>query len=102
MHEAAQDCTPRDFALDPSDPNPFNSSTTIGYSLDKAGKVRLEIYDLQGQKVRTFIDRNEGLDFYRLEWDGTNTRGYPVATGVYLVRLLSQEAVEVHKMFLLK
>ena len=63
MHEAAQDCTPRDFALDSSDPNPFNSSTTNGYSLDKAGKVRLEIYDLQGQKVRALIDRNEGPDF---------------------------------------
>ena len=63
MHEAAQDSTPRDFALDPSDPNPFNSSTTIGYRLDKAGKLRLEIYDLQGQKVRTLFERNEGPDF---------------------------------------
>ena len=63
VHEAAQDSTPREFALDPNDPNPFNSSTTIGYSLDKAGKVRLEIYDLQGQKVRALIDRNEGPDF---------------------------------------
>ncbi len=102
VHEQAQDSTPRGFALDPNYPNPFNSSTTIGYRLDKAGKVQLEIYDLQGQKVKTLVDRNEGPGFYRLEWDGTNTGGYPVATGVYLVRLLSQEAVEVHKMLLLK
>lgn len=41
VHEAAQDSTPRNFALDPNDPSPFNSSTNIGYRLDKAGKVRL-------------------------------------------------------------
>ncbi len=102
VHEQAQDSTPRDFALDPNYPNPFNSSTTFGYRLDKASKVQLEIYDSQGQKVKTLVDRNEGPGFYRLEWDGTNTGGYPVATGVYLLRLQSQEAVEVHKMLLLK
>ena len=41
VYEHAPDSTPRDFALDPNHPNPFNSSTTIGYRLDKAGKVRL-------------------------------------------------------------
>ena len=45
MYEHAPDSTPRDFALDPNYPNPFNSSITIGYRLDKAGKVRLQSQD---------------------------------------------------------
>ena len=93
---------PQHFALDPNYPNPFNSSTTIRYRLGEMGKVRLEVYDLQGQKVKTLVDRYEGTGFYQLEWDGTDANGHSVATGVYLVRLQTQNAGRVRKMLLLK
>lgn len=93
---------PQHFALDPNYPNPFNSSTTIRYRLGETGRVRLEVYDLQGQKVQTLVDRYEGPGFYQLEWDGTDARGHSVATGVYLIRLQAQNTVRVHKMLLLK
>lgn len=94
--------TPVQFALEPNYPNPFNSSTTIRYRLGEVGRVRLDIFDLQGQKVKTLIDRTEGPGFYRLEWDATDDEGHPVATGVYLAKLQSRGAVQVHKMLLVK
>ena len=93
---------PREFALDPNYPNPFNSSTTIRYRIEEPGRVRLEIFAVQGQKVKTLVDSYVGPGVYQVEWDGTDASGKPVATGVYLARLQKGTALFVHKMLLLK
>ncbi|MDE2735130.1 MAG: PQQ-dependent sugar dehydrogenase [Gemmatimonadota bacterium] len=93
---------PRDFALDPNYPNPFNSTTTIRYRIAEPDRVRLEIFDIQGQKVKTLADGDAGPGVYQVEWDGTDVSGKPVATGVYLARLQKGTALLVHKMLLLK
>ena len=100
--ERDQSGVPREFALDPNYPNPFNSSTTIRYRLEESGRVRLEIFDIQGQKVKTLADGDVGPGVYQVEWDGTDASGKPVATGVYLARLQKGTALLVHKMLLLK
>ena len=100
--ERDQSGAPREFALDPNYPNPFNSSTTIRYRLEEPGRVRLEIFDVQGQKVKTLADGYAGSGVYQVEWDGTDASGKPVATGVYLARLQKGTALLVHKMLLLK
>ena len=93
---------PREFALDPNYPNPFNRATTIRYRLEAPGRVRLEVFDIQGQKVKTLADGYAGLGVYQVEWDGTDASGNPVATGVYLAHLQKGTASLVHKMLLLK
>ena len=93
---------PREFALELNYPNPFNSSTTIRYRIEEPGRVRLEIFDVQGKKVKTLADGYAGLGAYRVEWDGADARGTPVATGVYLARLQKGTASLFHKMLLLK
>ena len=100
--ERDQGGAPREFALDPNYPNPFNSSTTIRYRLEAPGRVRLEIFDVQGQKVKTLVDGDVSLGVYQVEWDGMDASGKPVATGVYLARLQQGTASLVHKMLLLK
>ena len=100
--ERYQSGAPREFALDPNYPNPFNSSTTIRYRLAEPGQVRLEIFDVQGRRVKTLADGYAGLGVYQVEWDGMDASGKPVATGVYLVRLQKGTASLVHKMLLLK
>ena len=100
--ERDQRDAPREFALDPNYPNPFNSSTTIRYRIEEPGRVRLEIFDVQGQKVKTLADGDVGPGVYQVEWDGTDASGKPVATGVYLARLQKGTASLVHKMLLLK
>ena len=100
--ERDQSGVPREFALDPNYPNPFNSSTTIRYRIEEPGRVHLEIFDIQGQKVKTLADGDVGPGVYQVEWDGTDASGKPVATGVYLARLQKGTALLVHKMLLLK
>ena len=97
-----QSVAPREFALDPNYPNPFNSATTIRYRLEKPGRVRLEIFDIQGQKVKTLANGDARPGVYQVEWEGRDASGRPVATGVYLARLQQGAASLVHKMLLLK
>ena len=100
--EGDQTSAPREFALDPNYPNPFNSSTTLRYHIEEPGRVRLEVFDIQGQKVKTLAAGGVGPGVYQVEWDGMDASGMPVATGVYLARLQQGTASLVHKMLLLK
>ncbi len=102
QEEGGPSGAPREFALELNYPNPFNSSTTIRYRIEEPGRVRLEIFDVQGKKVKTLADGYTGLGAYQVEWDGADARGTPVATGVYLARLQKGTASLFHKMLLLK
>lgn len=80
---------PSNFRLTQNYPNPFNAGTTIEYGLPVAGKVRLEIYNLLGQRVVTLIDgveQSEGN--YTVSWDGRTFSGIPVSSGIYFYRLM--------------
>jgi hypothetical protein len=86
-------------------PNPFNPQTTISYGVPlnvAAGDpVRLDVYSLQGQLVRSFdVDRTPG--WHEVIWDGTDERGMNVATGMYVTRFAVGAMVETSKMTLLK
>ena len=83
MAEAPGTTVPMTSGLDPSFPNPFNSTTRIPYRLAAAGPVRLEIYTVAGQPVRTLVDRVQASGRYQVSWDGRDQRGVAVAAGVY-------------------
>ncbi|RMH79556.1 MAG: T9SS C-terminal target domain-containing protein, partial [Calditrichaeota bacterium] len=94
---------PREFGVAPNYPNPFNPSTTITYQLPQAGEVRLVIYNLLGQKVRTLVDARQEAGRYRVVWDGRSDAGAPVASGVYVYRFeVAGKYRKVSKMILLK
>ena len=81
----------RGFALGANFPNPFNPSTTIPYDLRGDGgeaEVRLEILDLRGRVIRTLVSERQarGRSFTAV-WDGRDTGGQPLASGLYLSRL---------------
>ena len=87
----------------PSYPNPGNPSSTIRYNLARPGAVRLAIYNIAGQRVRTLVDdavRPAG--YYSVVWNGRDDTGHAVASGLYLYRLIADDLVEVRKMTLLK
>ena len=98
----AAESRPLSFALEPNYPNPFNPETALRYALPEAQGVRLEIYDLLGQKVRTLVDGAQPPGSYRLVWDGRNDRGQAVASGVYLYRLKTPQFRHTRKMLLLR
>ncbi|MBD3401729.1 T9SS type A sorting domain-containing protein [candidate division GN15 bacterium] len=83
-------------------PNPFNPTTTISFALPGGSEVELSVYNLLGQKVRTLTDRYYSAGTYELTWDGQDSRGQTVASGVYFYRLRAGEIVQQKKMLLLK
>ena len=74
-------------SLSPPSPNPFNSSTTISYSLAAPGPVSLTVYNLLGQPVRTLVNDTQPPGSYQTVWDALDDRGDPIASGAYLIRL---------------
>ncbi|MDZ7342693.1 MAG: T9SS type A sorting domain-containing protein [candidate division KSB1 bacterium] len=94
--------TPGDFALFQNYPNPFNSSTTIKYQLPVATDVKLEIYNLLGQRIRTMVDQSQQLGSYSIIWDGTDDFNQPVSSGVYLYQLKTQNIIRTNKLIMLR
>ena len=75
--------------LYPLRPNPTAGPSTISFDVpDHSGPVRLDIYNVRGQRVRTVMDRPAARGRHREIWDGTDDRGQHVTSGVYFARLL--------------
>lgn len=94
---------PGGFDLHPNYPNPFNPTTTISFTLASAGRAVLEVYNIIGQKVACLHDGFLQKGIHKFQWDGTSHRGSPVASGVYLYRLMMPDGrSQTRKMVLLK
>jgi hypothetical protein len=83
-------------------PNPFNPSTSIMYYLAERGVVNIAIYDILGQKVYEFNKSDAEVGSHSFIWEGTDTGGRPVATGVYFYRLKVGDFSDTRQMLLLK
>jgi hypothetical protein len=93
---------PGAYALHQNYPNPFNPTTTIEYDLPKSSSVRLEIYNITGQKVRTLTSGQASAGHQTIVWDGRDATGRSVSSGIYLYRLTAGEYVKTRKMLLMK
>jgi hypothetical protein len=80
---------PAEFGLDAAYPNPFNAHTVIPYHIggESAQPVRLEIYNVCGQRVRTLFHGVRAPGEYRAQWDGRGEDGISVGSGIYLCRM---------------
>ena len=83
-------------------PNPFNSQTVISYFLLQPGLVRLEVFTLTGQRVAVLVQGQQQSGYHRLDWNGQDDAGRPLASGIYLYRLVTSEGVLTRKLTLLK
>lgn len=90
------------FELYENYPNPFNPTTTISFSLPKNAPVKLEIFNLKGQKVSTLINDKLPAGKHNIVWNGLDNKGKLVASGVYLYRLSNGEQILSGKMMLMK
>jgi M6 family metalloprotease-like protein len=88
--------------LEPAYPNPFNPSTLISFQVALAGEVKLEIYDLLGQRVRSLAEGELIPGLHQRLWDGRDQGGRPVASGVYFCRLRAGGQVFSQRLLLLK
>lgn len=78
---------PASFHLGANYPNPFNPSTVIPFSLPQASLVRVEVYDLLGQRVRELVAGVLEPGAHRVEWDGRDEKAQEAASGVYVYRV---------------
>ena len=86
-------------------PNPFNPSTTISFDLTttEAENAKIEIYNLKGQKVKTFlINPSTDQPINSITWNGTDENNKPVSSGIYFYKLKAGDFREVRKMILMK
>ncbi|MBX7150853.1 T9SS type A sorting domain-containing protein [bacterium] len=93
---------PKEFTLKQNYPNPFNPSTTIAFDLPQDGTLKLVVYNLLGQRVKTLYSGFQLAGSYRISWDGKNELGQQVASGVYLYRVEAGAFVKTKKMMLIK
>ena len=90
-------------------PNPFNlssgskdSATIIKFAMKEKSPVTLEIYNLNGQKVKTLLRKDMNAGIHKIVWNGTNQTGRKVASGLYLYRLQMKGYDKIRKMVVIK
>ena len=93
---------PRTFALMQNMPNPFNPTTVIGYDLPAATRVRLHVFDTEGNLVRILVDADEQPGHHQANWDGRDRRGNRVTSGVYFYRLSAARNQATKRLVMLK
>ena len=98
----ADNRTPDSFQLFQNYPNPFNAGTTLAYQLFKPGRVKLDIFDIQGELVCRLIDSNQGSGYHHVSWDGTNSNGTAIPSGTYFARFLINRMQQTIRMVLIK
>jgi hypothetical protein len=93
---------PSEFSLSQNYPNPFNQTTRIEFTLTMSGFVSLKIYDILGRKVRTLVSEHVSSGYKSVLWDGKDSFGSEVASGIYFYKLDAGNFSEVKKMALIK
>ncbi len=83
-------------------PNPFNPSTQIAFKLQAPAQVKLQIFNLNGQLMRTLVNGAMPSGAHHRTWRGTDQQGNHVASGTYLYRLQVDAKVKTGRLFLLK
>ncbi len=99
---AGAEILPTTFALYANAPNPFNPQTAIRFDLPQAETVRLEVYDVLGRKVRALIQSDLPPGIHRVIWNGRDSRGRQVGSGVYFYRLEAGAYTQTRRMLLLE
>jgi hypothetical protein len=96
------DLLPTVYALHQNVPNPFNPTTAIRIDLPSAAHVKLLIFNVRGQLVRTLVDEEMSAGVKKVKWNGRDGTGRAVASGIYFYRVRAGEFSDTKKMILLK
>ena len=94
--------SPTDFHLKQNYPNPFNPTTRIEFSLAQPGPVKLEVFSINGDIVRTLLNRKVSAGQFSVSWDGVNDSGALVPSGIYFYRLIAKDVQLVGKATLMR
>jgi len=93
---------PESYKLSQNFPNPFNPETIIIYTIQKPGIVQINIFNVNGQLVKSLLSEDKLTGEYLLRWDGANNLGKKVSSGIYLDMLKAGRKFITKKMILLR
>ena len=99
---ASGHAAPEAFVLHANRPNPFNPETTIRFELPRENTVRLEVFDVLGQRVKTLVAGPLAAGVHEAVWDGRSEEGIAVGNGVYFYRLKASSSSQMRRMLFLK
>jgi len=88
---------PSTFFIEQNYPNPFNSRTVIEYQLPIRSRVKIQIFNILGQEVKTLVDANKPEGYHSIYWDGTNNSGINLSSGVYIYRITTDKGFVLSK-----
>lgn len=83
-------------------PNPFNPTTNIAYSIAKPSNVKLKIYNLKGQLVKSLLNEYKAVGNHKTVWNGKNNQNKPVSSGIYFIRIETDNYTKTSKAILMK
>ncbi len=95
--ESASDEVPSQTRLHSNYPNPFNPTTTLGFDLAVSGRVRLEVYNVLGQRVATLFEGQQAGGSYRIAFEASS-----LPSGLYYAVLRTEQGMHTRKMMLVK
>jgi hypothetical protein len=93
---------PAEYKLNQNYPNPFNLQAIISYQMPEPGFVKIKIYNIRGQAVRTLVDEHRPAGYHCDVWDGKNNAGQEIASGIYTYRMEANGYSATRKMLLIK
>jgi hypothetical protein len=92
----------RTFELFQNYPNPFNPTTQIEYQIANAGHVEIQVFNITGKLIKTLTSSELSAGKYTVNWNGKDNDNRPVASGIYIYRVMFGNSVLSKKMLLLK
>ncbi len=93
---------PENYYLAQNYPNPFNPSTNISFGMKKEGNAKITVFNLIGQKITDIVNGKFSAGNHVVEWDGKNSNGNSVSSGIYFYRMETEEYAQTRKMIILK
>ncbi len=100
--ETTDPMQPHSFELQQNYPNPFNSHTVIDYHVPKEADIKIEVFDIRGQLIRTLVQGRKAVGFHSVKWGGEDNLGNNVANGTYLYRVAMGKFVKVRTLTIVR
>ncbi len=92
----------KEFILYPVSPNPFQSSVTIKFELNRRLKTQVDVYDSSGKLLSKLVNEEKAAGSYSISWDGKNSSGDTLADGLYYFRMTADGAIQTQKALMTK
>jgi len=93
---------PKNFGLTQNYPNPFNGQTNIEFQISSQSSVKIQIFNILGQEIKTLLDEEKSPGYYTIIWDSKNDFGDSMNSGIYFIKFSAGKFTETKKMTLLK